>query len=228
MSSKVSKTEKKIDRTFDQMIAELDAISGDLLSDEKINFIETECRTVLKSQVDARDDLKKEAHTTLNWIYGLFGLATSFGVKLIDMNSGFLNQRWWLLLPLIFVLTCTGIAAILLFTKVIKTVDCLGMGNEPQNLLIKDFVERDLKWMKIIEIAGWQQRIRDNIDRNETAGDAINLSRKLLLFTPAIFIACLFFCLGLFWISLHSHEIRAALHSWLHYLRILLFSLMIF
>ena len=175
----------------DQMIADL-WNSKQNVTDSKVAFVQDECRAILQSHIDAQGDLRKEAHVTLNWIFGLIGLTLSFGVKLIDQEKAFSEQRWWLLVPVICVCLTAMWAGFILFKNALKTEDSIGIGNEPSTLLKSSVFAYDLQWMRLAEIASWQERINQNINRNARMGDAINDSRALLIATPFVFAFCMF------------------------------------
>ena len=68
-------------------------------------------------------------------------------------------------------------------------------GNEPKNLLEQEFVEQEIRFMKIGETIHYQEFINDNSNRNEKLAKIIRNSLICVVISPFISFLIFFFFL---------------------------------
>lgn len=152
---------------------------------EKAKFVEEQANKLLTFLMDARDVLRGEAHTTLQWLFAIIVGASGYVATLLQ--AGWPHAvKWWLVLPLTAVVIAITIEAIRLFRAALQTADVLPMGNEPKNLITDELMQYDEHLIRLAEAAQLQERIDEAAVYNQCVGDAINEARWVVAIVPIV------------------------------------------
>lgn len=156
------------------------------ISDEKANFIYENCKEYLIHTVNNRQDLQKKVVLLLSFIFSL----TSFlFIKSIDIadTANYPNFNSVRIVKFIeVIIACNlSIALILTFFGFYPKNQAVS-GNEPINLLKQDFVNQEIRFMKVGEIIHYQESIDINSKSNWIVALTLKISITLLVTCPII------------------------------------------
>lgn len=157
----------------------------DDVTPEKAEFIELKIGEMYDFALESKRLLCNEAHTTLNWLFAIVVGGTSYAVNQIVDGK----VQWWLLIPVLLMVTAGVIQSVLLFHGALRALGIYPKGNSPQNLITDDFMQLDLKWMRLNEAAAMHERIKSLLDQNRSTGKAINRARWCVVILPFFAVA---------------------------------------
>lgn len=153
------------------------------LTGDKLNFIEQQAEKRLSFAFEVRTILRKEAHETLKWLFGIILGSSGFIVSKLAADK---VDQWWIVCPLMFSTVLATIAAVILLEKGMRAVSSPCMGNEPANLVCDDFLSKDGEWVRVSQLHAVQDCINQAKRYNAQLGKYINLSRRLISTLPLI------------------------------------------
>lgn len=150
------------------------------LTPEKADFIEAKILEMYDFVLESKNRMTTEAHTTLNWLFAIVIGGTSYAVNQILED----RLQWWLLIPVLLMITAGIIQSVQLFHGALRASAIYPKGNSPKNLITDEFLQHELKWMKLNEAASMQERITDLMAQNRRTGDTINRARWCVVLLP--------------------------------------------
>lgn len=155
----------------------------DLVTQEKIDFVEVQCNALLDFVIASRAVLTTEAHSTMNWHFGVIVGGLGFLVSNFSKSS---PPPWWVTVGITAAMLTSIVAARLLLKEALKPTAIIPKGNEPRNLLTDEAMEYSLPWVKLKEISSLQQRIDSVRSDNRLKSEAIIDARRLLTLLPGV------------------------------------------
>jgi len=155
----------------------------DLVTQEKIDFVEVQCNALLDFVIASRAVLTTEAHSTMNWHFGVIVGGLGFLVSNFSKSS---PPPWWVTAGIAGAMLTSMAAAWLLLKEALRPAALLPKGNEPRNLLTDEALEHSLPWVKLKEISSFQQRIDSLRGDNRLKSEAIIDARRLLTLIPVV------------------------------------------
>jgi hypothetical protein len=142
-----------------------------------LDWVEKAALENIKAQIQAGDELKKEANVALNVLLAGAAGALAYASHSFETNSALVG---WAAL---------GLSISLFALCAIDLRYCLWISdfpaptNEPKQLLLKD---ADFESLRVDELNHMQMRIEEAQARNETRAAWLNVIRGAALFTPLI------------------------------------------
>lgn len=150
---------------------------------EKAAYIEEQANRLFDFVMKSREELNREAHTTINWLFVIIVGSAGYIASLVGWE---LNVKWWLLVPLFVGILVCVYAAIRLFHRGLRTVSVIPAGNDPKNLMTDELMAYDMMWVRAAETSQLQERIDAARDYNTIVGDAINHARWCIVLLPIL------------------------------------------
>ena len=154
------------------------------MSEEKLlDWVEGHAIANINFQLQCADDLLKESNTLLRvligGISGTFVLAVQSYYKSVpvEITIGFSIATLWLM-----------VTATILTLFCVITSDIYAANNEPRNLLSTSL---PLDKIKRLELDNIQSRIDITLDRNANTAYWLDVSRRMLLLSPFVFIVAI-------------------------------------
>lgn len=159
----------------------------------KIDFVERQAELAYEFVLESRDILVREAHTTLNWLYGI--AVGGSGYLLTLLNAA--QPSWWLIAALAAAVGTALICVAILIRRVMMADIVFPRGNDPKNLFDPDFFEQDLTAIRRGTVEIMQERIDLVRVANHRRGKVINGVRQTIVLIPLIATAAAALCQAL-------------------------------
>ena len=168
-----------------------DIADSDLITEEKADFLLAEAKEQLAATVQDAEALTKTGIYLLGGLLTVTSGLVGVTATLFDGTHSLVTQKWGTILPLLVsTIYLAGDAAMIMWSA-LSTKGLDHSGNAPKNLAIHELFQLELRLIKFAEAAGYQDRIENNVRRNESVGKRINLGIKLACVAPFIYLAAL-------------------------------------
>ena len=155
----------------------------DSLTDEKAKFVEEQANRMLAFLMESRSGLVREAHTTINWLFGMILGSCGYIATLLNTNDA---VKWWIVVTLFVVAAVAVWQSVCLFHYALRAVEVLPSGNEPKNLLTDDLMSHEMRWIRAAEACQLQERIELALRHNVKVATAVNGARLSVAVIPAV------------------------------------------
>ena len=141
---------------------------------EKVVFVEDQANRLFSFQMESRSILNREAHTTLNWFFGIIIASAGYIIKILGEPP---VVAGWLVPTLVVVLAGTIFAAVRLFRSALMIGSVLPPGNEPKSLVTDEQMQFDEPMIRLAAVCQMQERIEEARQHNNQVANAINNAR---------------------------------------------------
>jgi len=158
------------------------------ISDDKANFIYENCKEYLIHTVNNRQDLQKKVVLLLSFIF-IFSLTSFLFIKSIDIadTANYPNFSSVRIVKFIEAMIACNLSTALILTFFgFYPKNQAVSGNEPINLLKQDFVNQEIRFMKVGEIIRYQESIDINSKSNWIVALTLKISITLLVACPIV------------------------------------------
>lgn len=149
------------------------------LSLEKAKWVEEQVNRILDFRIESAAILRREAHTTLAWLYGIIVAASGFIVSHADKDQLFL------IVPLGVGIAVAGWEAWLLISRALMARVYPSPGNVPSNIGTPENLARSEAEMRLSEAEGVEEIITELEKINKAKADALNRARMAVALIPA-------------------------------------------
>lgn len=152
------------------------------LTAEKVDFVEEQANKRLNFAISRREFLVKEAHTTLQWLFGIIVGASGYLVTLIREGD---SERAVVTALVFAALAAAGGAAQLMYRS-LMTASMIPPGNIPSNLVTMELMSHEAHVIRLAEACNLEERIAAMAKSNHRSGDAINMARWFVISVPLV------------------------------------------
>lgn len=153
---------------------EIKLSNPEMVSKEKVLFVEDQANRLLEFAMESRGLLNREAHSTLNWLFSMIIGSAGYLLKIAGDES---HQAGWAVTVIGVVLIASTASAIRLFHFALRTASVLPPGNEPKNLVTDEQMAYEEHLIRLSSACQLQERIEGALAYNAQVGDAVNLAR---------------------------------------------------
>lgn len=150
---------------------------------EKADFIYNNCKEYLINTINNRKTLQKKVILLLGFIFSL----TSFlFIKTIDISNAanYPNFNSVRIVKFIEAIIACNLSIGSILTLFGLSKEQAVSGNEPKNLLKQDFVDQELRFVKVGEALHYQESIDINSKSNQIVALTLKISIILLIICP--------------------------------------------
>jgi hypothetical protein len=147
---------------------------------DHLDYVEREAKENITFHLANLDALKKEAESTLNFLFLILSGAAAYTVQLIKDDNPFGA------LVLGTATAYLSLVAVYITQRCLTSGDVMPPTNEPDNLKLNE--GQDLDALRKEELKNLHERIQFNRARNTLLGKRLNKSRLLICATPLVFL----------------------------------------
>jgi hypothetical protein len=155
------------------------------MTKDALDYVEQQGLRNIEFHVKGLESLQKEAHLTLT--VSMAAMSAAF-----TSAFGIYTKAGWMWATVLWLLSVYFWFVTFCMTKAIVPRTLFPTGNEPKNLI--PFLGEQgftLEQVREKELLLLQERIENIIERNQATGKIIQSARRLLIFSPAAFLAFL-------------------------------------
>jgi flagellar biosynthesis protein FliQ len=152
---------------------------ADAVTKEKVDFVENQANELYGFLLESRAILNREAHTTLNWLFGIIIASAGYIVKIC--SDPIPASLHWLLPTLVTVIVAAAFAAVWLFHRGLRIGHVHPTGNEPKHLVLDEYMQHPEHIMRLAAVCQMQERIESARTHNHQVADTIDQARWSIL-----------------------------------------------
>ena len=162
------------------------------ITDAKIDYIEAQVLKNFEFRLETMKILSEQAMVTLNWLFALALTPAGYVFSHAD------KIKWWISIPAILCSLASGLTAIYLFQKALRTKSIFPAGNEPKNLISDAIMAADFRCVRLAELCNLQGRIETVSKLNVNTANSINNARMAIIFitVASLFLLGLLYCIS--------------------------------